>query len=31
LTCTGPYDPKTHYPDNLVVIAEPLGDAAPRG
>jgi LPXTG-site transpeptidase (sortase) family protein len=31
LTCTGPYDPRTHYPDNLVVIAEPLGVAEPRG
>jgi Sortase domain len=31
LTCTGPYDPMTHYPDNLVVIAEPLGLAAARG
>jgi hypothetical protein len=31
LTCTGAYDPATHYPDNLVVIAEPLGVAAPRG
>jgi Sortase domain len=26
LTCTGPYDPVTHYPDNLVVTAEPLGE-----
>lgn len=25
LTCTGPFDPVTHYPDNLVVIAEPVG------
>lgn len=28
LTCTGPFDPVTHYPDNLVVTAEPIGDAA---
>lgn len=25
LTCTGPFDPVTHYPDNLVVTAEPVG------
>ena len=29
LTCTGPYDRVTHYPDNLVVTAEPLGVATP--
>jgi hypothetical protein len=31
LTCTGPYDRVTHYPDNLVVTAEPLGVATPSG
>lgn len=31
LTCTGPFDPRTHYPDNLVVVAEPLGVAVARG
>ncbi|MEP6648716.1 MAG: class F sortase, partial [Lapillicoccus sp.] len=31
LTCTGTWDPSTHYPDNLVVTAEPIGDATPRG
>ena len=31
LTCTGPFDPVTHYPDNLVVTAEPLGVATPSG
>lgn len=25
LTCTGPYSPTTHYPDNLVVTADPIG------
>jgi len=29
LTCTGPFNPKTHYPDNLVVTAEPIGVATP--
>ena len=31
LTCTGPYDRVTHYPDNLVVTAEPVGVATPSG
>ena len=31
LTCTGLYDPVTHYPDNLVVTAEPIGVATPTG
>jgi LPXTG-site transpeptidase (sortase) family protein len=31
LTCTGPYDRVTHYADNLVVTAEPLGVATPSG
>lgn len=30
LTCTGPFDPVTHYPDNLVVTAEPVGTPTPR-
>ncbi len=30
LTCTGPFDPVTHYPDNLVVAAEPVGTPTPR-
>lgn len=30
LTCTGRYDPTTHYPDNLVVTADPIGIATPR-
>ena len=31
LTCTGPFDRVTHYPDNLVVTAEPVGVATPSG
>ncbi len=31
LTCTGMYSPATHYPDNLVVTAEPIGTPTPRG
>lgn len=31
LTCTGPFSPVTHYPDNLVVTAEPVGEPAPQG
>ena len=31
LTCTGTWSPATHYPDNLVVTAEPVGTATPRG
>jgi hypothetical protein len=30
LTCTGPFDPVTHYPDNLVVLADPVGVPTPR-
>lgn len=30
LTCTGPFDPTTHYPDNLVVTADPIGIATRR-
>jgi sortase (surface protein transpeptidase) len=29
LTCTGPYDKVTHYPDNLVITAEPVGVPTP--
>jgi hypothetical protein len=31
LTCTGTWNPTTHYPDNLVVTAEPVGTDTPRG
>lgn len=30
LTCTGPFDPVTHYPDNLVVLADPVGVPTPH-
>jgi sortase (surface protein transpeptidase) len=31
LTCTGTWSPATHYPENLVVTAEPIGTPTPRG
>jgi hypothetical protein len=31
ITCTGTWSPVTHYPDNLLVTAEPVGTATPRG
>jgi hypothetical protein len=31
LTCTGTFSPQTHYPDNLIVTAEPVGDPTPVG
>ena len=31
LTCTGTWSPATHYPENLVVTAEPVGTPTPRG
>jgi Sortase domain len=31
LTCTGTWNPATHYPDNLVVTAEPIGTPTPHG
>jgi hypothetical protein len=30
LTCTGTWSPATHYPENLVVTAEPIGTPTPR-
>jgi Sortase domain len=31
ITCTGTWSPATHYPDNLIVTAEPVGTATSRG
>lgn len=31
ITCTGTWSPVTHYPDNLLVTAEPVGTATPGG